>query len=260
MRARNCQVGARPGSTTRAGSQRAWCRRPTGIVAAQMIEPIRVVETLRPIAVTEPKPGMFIFDLGQNMVGWCRLKVSGPAGTQVSLRHAETLKPDGTLDLANIRGARVTDIYTLKGRGHGSLGAAFHLPRLPLRRDEGLSRQAGPGRARRARRSRRSQNSRRVCLFESAAQSNLPEHRLGRARQLPQHPHRLPAAGRAPGLAGRPLRGVAGRDLPVRQRGPLRQVAPGHGRRPEGERQRARRLPGLLADLFGQCHLAQQHA
>ncbi len=90
---------------------------PTGIVAAQMIEPIRVVETLRPIAVTEPKPGMFIFDLGQNMVGWCRLKVSGQAGTQVSLRHAETLKPDGTLDLANIRGARVTDIYTLKGRG-----------------------------------------------------------------------------------------------------------------------------------------------
>jgi alpha-L-rhamnosidase len=43
--------------------------------------------------------------------------VSGPRGTEVSLRHAETLKPDGTLYLDNIRGAKVTDIYTLKGKG-----------------------------------------------------------------------------------------------------------------------------------------------
>lgn len=90
---------------------------PSGVVVAQMIQPIRVTQALRPVAVTEPKPGVFIFDLGQNMVGWCRLRVSGPAGTQISLRHAETLKPDGTLDLANIRGARVTDTYTLKGGG-----------------------------------------------------------------------------------------------------------------------------------------------
>jgi alpha-L-rhamnosidase len=90
---------------------------PPGEVDAQMIEPIRVTQTLKPVAVTEPKPGVFIFDLGQNMVGWCRLKVRGPAGTTVSLRHAETLKPDGTLSLMNLRGARVTDTYTLKGRG-----------------------------------------------------------------------------------------------------------------------------------------------
>ena len=82
-----------------------------------MIEPIRVTQTLKPISIAEPKPGVFIFDLGQNLVGWCRLKVSGKAGTQVTLRHAETLNADGTLYLANIRGARVTDIYTLKGKG-----------------------------------------------------------------------------------------------------------------------------------------------
>ena len=90
---------------------------PGGKLAAQMIEPIRVTGTLKPIALTEPKPGVFIYDLGQNMVGWCRLKVRGPAGAKVSLRHAETLKPDGTLYLANIRGAKVTDIYMLKGKG-----------------------------------------------------------------------------------------------------------------------------------------------
>jgi len=98
---------------------------PAGVVVAQMIPPMRVMQTLRPVALTEPKPGVFIFDLGQNMVGWCQLTVSGKAGTQVSLRHAENLKPDGTLDLANMRGARVTDIYTLNGKGTESWEPSF---------------------------------------------------------------------------------------------------------------------------------------
>jgi alpha-L-rhamnosidase len=88
---------------------------PTGQISAQMIEPIRVTETLKPIAVTEPRPGVFVFDMGQNMVGWCRIRVRGARGTEVKLVHAETLLPDGNLYLANIRGARVTDIYTLGG-------------------------------------------------------------------------------------------------------------------------------------------------
>jgi alpha-L-rhamnosidase len=88
---------------------------PEGEVRAEMIEPIRVTETLRPIAVTEPRPGVYVFDMGQNLVGWCRLRVGGPAGTEVKLVHAETLQPDGNLYLANIRGARVTDVYTLSG-------------------------------------------------------------------------------------------------------------------------------------------------
>ncbi len=90
---------------------------PGGVLRGQPCEPIRVVETIKPISVSEPKPGMYIFDMGQNMVGWCRIRVSGPAGTRVKLRHAEVLKEDGTLYLANIRDAKVTDIYTLKGEG-----------------------------------------------------------------------------------------------------------------------------------------------
>ena len=89
---------------------------PGGALVAQMINPIRVVQTLKPIALNQPQPGVWVFDLGQNMVGWCRLKVAGPKGTQVSLRHAETLQDDGTLYLDNIRGAKVTDRYTLKGK------------------------------------------------------------------------------------------------------------------------------------------------
>jgi alpha-L-rhamnosidase len=98
---------------------------PAGKLMAEPIEPIRVTETLTPLKLTEPKAGVFIYDMGQNMVGWCRLKVSGPAGTKVSLRHAETLNPDGTLYMANLRGARVTDTYILKGKGTESWEPRF---------------------------------------------------------------------------------------------------------------------------------------
>lgn len=90
---------------------------PTGVLSAQMMEPIRVVETVHPIAVSSPKPGMYIYDMGQNMVGWVRMTVRGPKGTTVRQRHAELLKDDGTLYLDNIRGAKVTNDYTLKGEG-----------------------------------------------------------------------------------------------------------------------------------------------
>ncbi len=90
---------------------------PGGPLSAEMIEPSRVTETLKPVSVDEISPGVFIFDMGQNMVGWCRLAVRGPAGTQVALRHAERLNPDGSLDVANLRTAKATDLYTLNGQG-----------------------------------------------------------------------------------------------------------------------------------------------
>jgi alpha-L-rhamnosidase len=90
---------------------------PGGVLAAQMIAPIRVVQTLHPIAMSQPQRGVYVLDLGQNLVGWCRLRVSGPRGTEVSLRHAETLRPDGMIYLDNIRSAKVKDVYTLKGEG-----------------------------------------------------------------------------------------------------------------------------------------------
>jgi alpha-L-rhamnosidase len=90
---------------------------PGGVFSAEMIDPIRVVETLYPVAITNPQPGVYIYDMGQNMVGWCKFSVQGPRGAAVTLRHAETIKPDGSLYLDNIRGAKVTDVYTLKGEG-----------------------------------------------------------------------------------------------------------------------------------------------
>ncbi len=90
---------------------------PGGQIVAQPSEPIKVTQTLKAIAITEPQPGLYIFDMGQNMVGWAQLRVQGARGTRVTLRFGETLKKDGTLFLDNIRTAKVTDTYILKGTG-----------------------------------------------------------------------------------------------------------------------------------------------
>jgi alpha-L-rhamnosidase len=79
--------------------------------------PVRQTGTLKPVSIKEPAPGVYIYNLAQNMVGWVRLKVKGPAGTKVTLRFAEMLNPDGTLYTTNLRGAKCTDHYTLKGGG-----------------------------------------------------------------------------------------------------------------------------------------------
>ncbi|MBC8096970.1 MAG: family 78 glycoside hydrolase catalytic domain [Akkermansiaceae bacterium] len=84
---------------------------------AQVMEPVRKILELKTKAVTERKPGCWTYDLGQNMVGVVRLKVSAPAGTRVTLRHAEMLNPDGTLYTRNLRGAPSVDHYICKGGG-----------------------------------------------------------------------------------------------------------------------------------------------
>ena len=83
----------------------------------QVMEPVRALAELKPKTVTEAKPGRWVYDLGQNMVGVVRLKVSAPAGTKITLRHAEMLNPDGTIYTANLRGAPSVDNYICKGRG-----------------------------------------------------------------------------------------------------------------------------------------------
>lgn len=81
--------------------------------------PIRVTEELRAQRITEPKPGVYIFDFGQNFAGNVRLKVQGRAGTRVQLRFGEMLHADGRLMTENLRTARATDFYTLRGDAAG---------------------------------------------------------------------------------------------------------------------------------------------
>lgn len=88
---------------------------PEGRRVAAPLEPIRVVETLRPQNITCPRPGISVIDLGQNIAGWARLRVRGEAGQRVTLKFAETIYPDGTVNQENLRNARAADVYILKG-------------------------------------------------------------------------------------------------------------------------------------------------
>ncbi|HPN35164.1 MAG TPA: family 78 glycoside hydrolase catalytic domain [bacterium] len=89
----------------------------SAVVCSQEGPPIRTSRELTPIAVTEPAPGVYVFDMGQNMAGNARLSVKGPAGQRVELSFAEVLNPDGTLYKDNYRSAKATDTYILKGKG-----------------------------------------------------------------------------------------------------------------------------------------------
>ena len=69
-----------------------------GPLHGQAAPPIRVTKTLRPVAVTEPKPGVYLVDFGQNFAGWVRVKAKGEAGTKITLTHGELVYDDGTLN------------------------------------------------------------------------------------------------------------------------------------------------------------------
>ncbi len=79
--------------------------------------PTRRMLELKPQSVKNPAPGVYRFDMGQNMVGWARIRVKGPAGAKIALRFAEILEPDGSLYLDNLRSARCVDEYWLRGDG-----------------------------------------------------------------------------------------------------------------------------------------------
>jgi len=87
------------------------------LVQAHPAPPVRAIEDFKARTITEPKPGVFVLDLGQNFAGVPRLKVSGKPGQKITLRFAERLNPDGTIYTANLRSARSTDTYICRGKG-----------------------------------------------------------------------------------------------------------------------------------------------
>ena len=94
-------------------------------VEAQAFPPIRAERTMPALKMTEPKPGVYIYDFGQNMAGVEKLSVSGPAGTDVQVRVGEVLNPNGTLYTENLRTAKATDHFILSGQGTEQLVPQF---------------------------------------------------------------------------------------------------------------------------------------
>jgi alpha-L-rhamnosidase len=77
--------------------------------------PVRRREEIQPVKIIQTPASVKVLDMGQNMVGWARLKVQGPAGTTVILRFAEVLDQQGNFYTENLRNAKATVRYTLRG-------------------------------------------------------------------------------------------------------------------------------------------------
>jgi alpha-L-rhamnosidase len=85
------------------------------IVVAQVGPPVRRHEEIRPVCILHSPKGETILDFGQNMVGWVQVRARGPEGTTITLRHAEVLDQEGNLYTENLRLAKQTTRYVLKG-------------------------------------------------------------------------------------------------------------------------------------------------
>jgi alpha-L-rhamnosidase len=96
-------------------------------IVAQDFQPIRAerfpddTTSLSAKSLTQPRPGVFVYDFGQNLTGAEIVNVAGPPGMQVRLRFAEVLNPDGTIYTDNLRTAKATDVFTLS---EGNAGGA----------------------------------------------------------------------------------------------------------------------------------------
>lgn len=95
---------------------------PSGKLKAQMIQPVKIADTIVPKKFTEPKPGVYVFDLGQNIAGFSQLRTEAPAGTEIEIRYGERLQKDGTVEQQDVAqhivgGMVQTDKYICKGEG-----------------------------------------------------------------------------------------------------------------------------------------------
>ena len=102
---------------------------PKGRLSAQMEPPMRITETVIPVKLTEPKPGIYLFDVGVNLTGFARFEATGEPGQKITLEYNEVLKPDGMLDMTNSHshtyGRYQTDELILDPQGKGAFEPRF---------------------------------------------------------------------------------------------------------------------------------------
>ncbi len=117
---------------------------PSGQLTVQMQPPVRITKVFHPTRMTESRPGVFVFDMGQNFAGVARIKVRGPKGTKITIRYGEDVYSDGSLNvMTSVAGqqkrvwnadreapgqpqtAWQEDSYTLKGEGEETWSPRF---------------------------------------------------------------------------------------------------------------------------------------
>lgn len=94
---------------------------PGGTLVSQKIPQIKRIKTIQPVHISNPRPGVYVYDMGQNFSGWARLRLKADKGTEIQLRFAEWLEEDGMIDPASTgvyaTGVVQTDTYICKGEG-----------------------------------------------------------------------------------------------------------------------------------------------
>lgn len=99
--------------------------KPDAKLVAQQNELVRVTETITPIEYIVTPKGEKVLDMGQNMVGRMRMRVTAPKGTKITLKHAEVLDKEGNFYTENLRTAKQEVIYITKGDGKETYAPTF---------------------------------------------------------------------------------------------------------------------------------------
>jgi alpha-L-rhamnosidase len=106
--------------------QQAWVQpRDSTALVWNRCPPVRAIKVIQPTAMWPVRPGAYLFDMGREFTGWCRVLADGPAGTRITLRHAEQLGADGSLDTRSLWGTPQRDDYILDGNGPQVLEPRF---------------------------------------------------------------------------------------------------------------------------------------
>lgn len=99
---------------------------PKGTLSSLPCPPIRVTQTLKPVSISEPKPGVYVLDYGQNLTGHVQLQGAFSKGQKITMRYSEHVDKSGMIersaietfmDKANPPQPFQTDVYVAKGQG-----------------------------------------------------------------------------------------------------------------------------------------------
>jgi alpha-L-rhamnosidase len=96
---------------------------PPGKMIAQFSAPMKIKQVIQPVSIKRAANGKYILDMGQNFSGWIKLQnIQGKRGDKITMRFAESLQTNGELFTANLRDAKVTDVYTFSNSSLGTGG------------------------------------------------------------------------------------------------------------------------------------------
>jgi len=109
------------------------------ILVASVSNPVKAIQEIKPVKLIKTPKGEIVYDMGQNMVGWVRLKVTGKKGDEITLKFAEVLDKQGNFYTENLRVAKATDNYILKGGGEEVFEPHFTFHGFRYVKIEGLS-------------------------------------------------------------------------------------------------------------------------